>query len=345
MNRRGSFPVHWSRYLRLTVIVSSPLIDSSRSTTTCAPRPFRRASETTASVLPSSGARPKSPPRLDSVGPATFSLPTSAPRMRAITPLPARVGPTSSRILCRSSRPEIDVPEPLLQRLDRRPGRRGHSSSQEREPALRRRRVGVVGERDARSALKKSGVCGEQRRGAPTSSSPFAHGDDQPVVVAAVEPCRLADALGQVGDRGERVEQVGDLVPVRRPRLRLGAVLRRRHRTRACSVKRVGLGAHRRAARSRPSGSSPLPPAAAPVAQEAASRTSPCTERRRGRGRRPSAPWVPAASAPPLDRRGASASAVKGHRSSSGPPLVSRRASSACTSCGRRSPPGSRRST
>ena len=107
MNRVGSFPVHCSRYLRLTVSVSSPEIDSSRSTTTCAPRPFRRASETTASVLPSSGASPKSPFRLDRVGPATLASPMSAPRMRAVTPFPARVGPTNSKILCRSSRPEI----------------------------------------------------------------------------------------------------------------------------------------------------------------------------------------------------------------------------------------------
>ena len=42
-NLQGNFPVHWSRYLRLTVRVSSPPIDSSRSTTTALSRPAKRA--------------------------------------------------------------------------------------------------------------------------------------------------------------------------------------------------------------------------------------------------------------------------------------------------------------
>ena len=79
MNRDGSLPVHWSRYFRFTVIVSSPEIASSRSTTTWLPRPAIRASEMTASGLPISGASPKSPDRDDSVGPATLSGPISAP--------------------------------------------------------------------------------------------------------------------------------------------------------------------------------------------------------------------------------------------------------------------------
>jgi hypothetical protein len=88
-----------------TVILSSPEIASSRSTTVLESRPLRRASETIASGEPISGAMPKSPPRLDSVGPAMFSRPTIAARTRAIAPLPALVGPTTSMILCSCVRP------------------------------------------------------------------------------------------------------------------------------------------------------------------------------------------------------------------------------------------------
>jgi hypothetical protein len=105
--RVGSLPVYCSRYLRLTVIVSSPEIDSSRSTTTPPPRPAKRASETVASDLFSSGASPKSADRLLSVGAAQFLRPSSRSKVRAITPLPARVGPTNSSILWWSRRPEI----------------------------------------------------------------------------------------------------------------------------------------------------------------------------------------------------------------------------------------------
>jgi hypothetical protein len=88
------------------VNVSSPDTLSSRSTTTLESFPSL-ASEMTPNGFPMSGANPNSPLRLCSVGAATFLRPTSAPKMRAITPLPPRVGPTISRILCRSVRPLI----------------------------------------------------------------------------------------------------------------------------------------------------------------------------------------------------------------------------------------------
>ena len=72
--------------------------------------PTKRASEMMASGLPIKGARPNSPPRELSVGPATFCLPTRAVSTWAMTPLPALVGPTFSKILCRSRRPEITYP-------------------------------------------------------------------------------------------------------------------------------------------------------------------------------------------------------------------------------------------
>ena len=78
---------------------------NSRSTTMLPSLPLSRASQMIASDLPISGAMPKSPLKLFSVGPATFFLPTSCLSTRAITPLPPRVGPTISMILCRSVRP------------------------------------------------------------------------------------------------------------------------------------------------------------------------------------------------------------------------------------------------
>jgi hypothetical protein len=66
-----------SRYLRSTVSVSSPEIDSSRSTTTFeSARVDRRASEISASGLPMSGDRPKFVARLARVGPATLCGPS-----------------------------------------------------------------------------------------------------------------------------------------------------------------------------------------------------------------------------------------------------------------------------
>ena len=76
MNRVGSRPVHGSRYLRSIVIVSSPEIESSRSTAIrLSARVPRRASETTASGFPISGCRPKFWRQAASVGPATLCMP------------------------------------------------------------------------------------------------------------------------------------------------------------------------------------------------------------------------------------------------------------------------------
>lgn len=73
MNRVGSRTLTWSRNLQLTVMASSPEIDSSRSMTVRESVLLpSRASPITASDLPSNGARPNSAPRLDSVGLATW---------------------------------------------------------------------------------------------------------------------------------------------------------------------------------------------------------------------------------------------------------------------------------
>ena len=63
-----------------------------------------------ASGLPISGESPKLLLSEANVGPAALRAPTRAVSTRAITPLPARVGPISSRILCRSVRPEMTYP-------------------------------------------------------------------------------------------------------------------------------------------------------------------------------------------------------------------------------------------
>ena len=84
-SREGSLPVHWTRYFRLTVREFSPEIERRRSTTTLPFFPMNRASLMMARDLPINGASPKSPPRLFSVGPATFWVPTSAVRMRKMT--------------------------------------------------------------------------------------------------------------------------------------------------------------------------------------------------------------------------------------------------------------------
>ena len=147
MNRLGSLPVHWSRYLRLTVIVSSPEIASSRSTTTGCLRPVSRASEITASGLPISGASPNSPPRLDSVGPATLLAADQGTEDAGDHSLAAAGRPDHQQDLLKIEATGDDVAEPLLKRGDRvgvvRP-----QLLEEGEPARRFPGLGVVVERD-----------------------------------------------------------------------------------------------------------------------------------------------------------------------------------------------------
>ena len=242
MNRDGSLPVHWSRYLRLTVIVSSPEIASSRSTTVAVSRPLSRASEMTASGLPSSGASPKSLPRLDSVGPATLSGPTSGAEDAGDRALAAAGRADQQQDLVQVQPAGDDVAEELLQRGDRArrrraTARRGTSSQRDRLEG-----VGVVVERH-RGLVEEPRVVRQQ--GARVDvEQPVGAGDDHPggdVAPSIHAGCWTVS--GRKTDRGERVEQVGDLVPVRRPRLE------RRSRSSSSSRngvlgERVGVLAH-----------------------------------------------------------------------------------------------------
>ena len=135
-NLQGNFPVHWSRYLRLTVRVSSPPIDSSRSTTTALSRPTKRASATIASALPISGARPNSPPRLLSVGPATLAGPTPIPKSPEGTPQRHRCEREAVSHRRLPARPEIESVS--IRQLAPRwtPISRPSGTSEPRRPAL-----------------------------------------------------------------------------------------------------------------------------------------------------------------------------------------------------------------
>ena len=126
MNRVGSRPVHGSRYLRSIVIVSSPEIESSRSTATMLVGRERRAARRRSSPAASrsAAAARSSVVSPASVGAAVLWAPSRPVRTRAIVPLPDRFGPTSMNIFCRSVPLDEDVAEQLGERVDRLARRR-----------------------------------------------------------------------------------------------------------------------------------------------------------------------------------------------------------------------------
>ena len=132
-------------------------------------------------------------PRLDSVGAATFFGPIRAPRIRAISPLPARVGPTISSIFCRSSRPADHVAEPLCERLADSESLRPQAL-EELAPHARHRRLRVVVERHRHDVEEVRVV--RQQLARLHVQQPVRTGDDgsgRP----AVEPGRLIHVGGE----------------------------------------------------------------------------------------------------------------------------------------------------
>ncbi len=111
-NRVGSRPVQGSRYLRSTVIESSPEMDSNRSTTMLrSVLPDSRASDTIPSGLSISGWSPKFVAIPARVGAATLWRPRMPVSTRAMVPLPLRFGPTIRKIFCWRVSPPITYPK------------------------------------------------------------------------------------------------------------------------------------------------------------------------------------------------------------------------------------------
>jgi len=116
--RTGNLPVHWSRYLRLTVSVSSPVIDRRRSTTMLEflPPP-ERASLTMASDFPSGGANPNSPPSEFKVARRRYACQLARSGCAQSPPAPTR-WPHHYENLVQVELPADDVAEPLAEHVN-----------------------------------------------------------------------------------------------------------------------------------------------------------------------------------------------------------------------------------
>ena len=183
MNRVGSLPVHWSRYLRLTVIVSSPEIASSRSTTTWRVAAVeagvgdhgQRLAEQRrqAEVVAEAGQRRAgdvvgADERAEDAGDRALAAAGRADQQQDLL----QVEPAGD-----------DVAEELLQRGDR-VGVVGPQLVEEREPAQRLEGVGVVVERH-RGLVEEPRVVGAAASRVSTSSSPLAQATITPVGASA----------------------------------------------------------------------------------------------------------------------------------------------------------------
>ncbi len=185
MNRVGSLPVHGSRYFRSTVSVSSPEIESSRSTAieVSAAIPSR-ASEMTASGLPMSGCSPKFCARLASVGAATLCAPEQAGQDARDRPLAGTLrADQHARLLLRRWRSRART------RTIRRERDFDSSSSPQSSSRNRSQRSGVApGGRTRRGAraARRARACAVRSLRVSRSRIPFASATTSPAAIGVV---------------------------------------------------------------------------------------------------------------------------------------------------------------